>query len=108
MIDLKIDDGHVERCLVEGTPSGIITEVTCILGAIYKEVIESAMKELSYLPKPYIHKKMRSIVAERIAQAMAITDSEIIKSYATEDATVDFLSEFMKDLMGEEGESDDE
>lgn len=104
MIKFEINKDECKTAVMEGTSETLATEASCLVSHVYRSLLEGAMtsESLKGTPKPRIHKVIRELFLENLATAFALVDSEIMQKYVGDPETEDFLSEFMKKLMGEE------
>lgn len=108
MIKFEIDKDKCANAEMEGTSETLVTEVSCLVSHVYMSLLDGAMtsENLKGTPKPRIHKVIRELFLKNLATAFAVVDSEIMKKYIGDPETEDFLSDFMKKLMEEDDDSE--
>lgn len=104
MIKFEINKDECNIAVMEGTPIQLATESSVVVSQVYRSILESAMTSDAFKgkPKPYIHKQVREMFLKSIAAAFSLVDSDAIEKYVGDSETEDFLSDFMKKLMGED------
>lgn len=107
MIDVKMNEGNAEHCVMEGTTVTLLAEFTALLSTVYRNVLENAMTDTDITsPKPVIHKQIRNLFIRALTQGIFLVDREIIDMYVNDKESNEFLmSEFMKAVMGEKDDS---